>query len=105
MNFGFSASYVALWALVGFQGLLVLVVLRQLAELRQLVDQGTLPTEDWLPVGSQAPEFAGQDIHSGDFVSRSPSENSSQVLLNSLETKRSVCKFVSHGQDLQNLPS
>jgi hypothetical protein len=36
---------------------------------------------------------------------RSPSENSSQVLLNSLETNRSVCKFVSHDQDLQNLPS
>ena len=36
---------------------------------------------------------------------RSLSENSSQVLLNSLETNRSVCKFVSHDQDLQNLPS
>jgi hypothetical protein len=69
MNFGFFASYVALWALAVFQGLLMLAVLRQLAELRQLMDQGALPNEDWLPVGSRAPEFAGQDIHSGEFVS------------------------------------
>src|SRR5258708_29299802 len=32
---------------------------------------------------------------------RSPSENSSPVSVNSLETNRSVCKFVSHDQDLQ----
>ena len=38
-------------------------------------------------------------------LARRLSENSSQVMLNSLETKRSVCKFVSHDQDLQNLPS
>jgi CRP/FNR family cyclic AMP-dependent transcriptional regulator len=40
-----------------------------------------------------------------NFISRSLSENSSQVMLNSLETNRSVCKVVSHDQDLQNLPS
>ena len=31
--------------------------------------------------------------------------NSSLKRVNSLETRRSVCKVVSHGQDLQNLPS
>ena len=69
MNFGFSASYIALWALVVFQGLVALALLKQLTELRRLVEQGGLLGEDWLPVGSPAPEFAGLDFRSGRHVS------------------------------------
>src|SRR6516162_5557781 len=38
-------------------------------------------------------------------LTRSVSENSSSVCVNSLESNGSVCKVVSHGQDLQNLSS
>ena len=38
----------------------------------------------------------------GGILPRSPSEKSSTV---HLKTNRKVCEFVSHGQDLQNLPS
>ncbi len=81
MNFSFSASYVALWALAVFQGLVVLAVLRQLAELHRFMERGALPGEDWLPVGSRAPEFTGQHIHSGDFVSSRLFDGQGAVIL------------------------
>ena len=68
MKFTFFASYLAIWILVLFQGLLVLALLRQLAELRRLVELGGLHGEDRLPAGSLAPEFAGIDVRSGREV-------------------------------------
>jgi hypothetical protein len=63
----YSASYVALWAVVSFQGLLVLALLQQLARLRRIVAQGGL-LDDPLPDGSQAPEFANVNKHLGRQV-------------------------------------
>lgn len=69
MNFSFPASYVALWALVVFQALLTLVLLRNLSELRQIIEQKSLPGQDGLPLGARAPEFVGRDLRSGRRVS------------------------------------
>jgi len=58
--FTFLSSYVALWALVLFQGLLILALLQQLAKLRN-ASLHEDPVDDQLPDGSRAPEFANLD--------------------------------------------
>jgi len=81
VDFTFSASYITLWALVVFQGLLILALLRQLGELRRWVAQGHLPGEDRLPAGSSAPEFAGLDFRSGRRVSSLDLDGTGAVIL------------------------
>lgn len=76
MNFDlFSVSYIAVWVLVLFQGLLALALLRRLEELRGMVKQAwgdaaeeDFQEDDFLPTGSRAPEFAGLDARSGKPV-------------------------------------
>jgi hypothetical protein len=63
VSFSFYASYIALWALVVFQGLVALALLQQLTKLRQFLALGGF-SEDQLPEGSQAPEFANVDKRS-----------------------------------------
>jgi hypothetical protein len=91
MRFGFFASYIAIWILVLFQGLLVLALLRQLAELRRLVEQGGLQGEDRLPTGSPAPEFAGFDVRSGQQVGSHSLRGLGGVIL-FLSSECTVCK-------------
>ncbi len=81
MSLTFSASYLALWALALFQGLLILALLRQLAELRRLIEQRGLPSEDWLPVGSGAPKFAGVDSRSSRSISLHNLDGRGAILL------------------------
>jgi hypothetical protein len=71
----FFVSYIAVWVLVLFQGLLALALLRRLEELRDMMKQawGDMAEEDFqeddfLPTGSRAPEFAGLDARSGQPV-------------------------------------
>ncbi len=91
MTFGFSASYIASWIVVLFQGLLIVFLLRQLAELRRLGEQGGLPGEDHLSTGSPAPEFAGFDARSGQQIgSRSLSGLGGVILF--LSPDCTVCK-------------
>ncbi len=58
MRFGFPATYIALWAMVIFQGLLILALLQRLEKLRELIERGSF-AKDRLPIGSSAPEFFG----------------------------------------------
>jgi len=91
MSSSFLASYIVIWLLVVFQGLLVLALLRQLAELRRLVESGSLQDENRLPVGSLAPEFAGSDVRSGERVSIQSLGGRGGVIL-FLSAECSVCK-------------
>lgn len=68
MSFSFSATYSALWALVVFQGVVILALLRKLSEVSKLVEKGGLPGENRLAIGARAPSFAGYDQHSGKRV-------------------------------------
>jgi hypothetical protein len=68
MKFNFVASYVAIWILVLFQGLLVLALLRKLEELRRFAERVDSKPKDRLPLGSPAPEFSGFDVRSGKQV-------------------------------------
>jgi hypothetical protein len=65
--FNFSLSYIALWALVVFQGLLALALVRQVSELRERIKGGELPEEEPLPEGSKAPAFISKDLRSGEI--------------------------------------
>jgi peroxiredoxin len=58
VSFGFSATYIALWAMVILQGLLILALLQRLEKLRELLERGSF-AKDRLPLGSNAPEFFG----------------------------------------------
>ena len=64
MGFPFFASYVAVWILVVFQGLLILALLKELGELKKLARLGGVAGEDRLPAGTEAPEFEGSDLRS-----------------------------------------
>jgi hypothetical protein len=68
VGFSFSASYIALWAVVVFQGLLVLALLRQVSQISKLVENGDLPGENPLPVGAPAPRIVGIGANSGRQV-------------------------------------
>lgn len=90
MHFSFSASYIALWALVSFQGLVTLALLQQLAKLRRFLALGGF-SEDRLPEGSQAPEFANIDKRSSrQFGVRSLEGTGGVVLF--LTSECLVCK-------------
>lgn len=65
MTLSFSASYIAMWVMVLFQGLLILALLRQLSELRELAGKGGLDADNRLPTGSVAPAFIGLDLFTG----------------------------------------
>ena len=62
MSSAFFTSYVAMWILVLFQGLIILALLRELSELRRRLELGALENEDRLPIGTEAPEFTGVDV-------------------------------------------
>lgn len=96
MGSSFFVSYVAIWLLVLFQGLLVLALLRQLAELRRLVESGGAQGEDRLPVGSPAPEFEGLDARSGRRVD-SHSLNGRGGVLIFLSPECGTCKDLADG--------
>jgi hypothetical protein len=91
VRFGFLASYIAIWVLVFFQGLLLLALLRQLAELRRLLEQGGLQADDHLLMGTSAPEFAGLDVHSGAQVGSQNLSGSGGVIL-FLSPECTVCE-------------
>lgn len=99
MKLDFLASYIVLWVLVLFQGLLVLALLRQLAQLQRLVERGGLLGEGWLSTGSQAPEFVGRDFRTGRHISSSDLEGRGGVLL-FLSPECAICKQLANNLSL-----
>lgn len=59
MIFSFSATYIALWVIVVFQGLIILALMRQIFDL----ERGGVSKP--LPIGTPAPSFIGTDERSG----------------------------------------
>jgi len=90
VNFSFSASYIALWVLVVFQGFVLLALLQQIEKLRRVAASGRL-FEDQLPQGRRAPEFANIDRQSGRQFGTRSLEGSGGVLL-FLSSDCLVCK-------------
>lgn len=67
MSFSFLATYIAIWALVLFQGLLIVALLRDLSDLRRAAGRRGPPSAE-LPLGSVAPHYAGADVRTGEMV-------------------------------------
>ncbi len=88
---GFSASYLALWGLVIFQSLVVLALLRELAELHTVTERHALAREVWLPLGTEAPQFTAADRRSGRPVSTQELSGTGGVIL-FLSTGCSACE-------------
>lgn len=66
MSLAFLPSYLALWALVLFQGLVIVGLVRSLADVRDVAEGGRFPQR--LPFGSRAPGLSGVDLRAGtDF--------------------------------------
>ncbi|HEX4965578.1 MAG TPA: redoxin domain-containing protein [Thermoanaerobaculia bacterium] len=63
MSFSFLSTYFALWALVLFQTLIILGLLRELSEIRRLAEDGRLPQR--LPLGARGPHLRGSDLRTG----------------------------------------
>ena len=91
MTLEFLVSYIGLWILVLFQGLLTIALLRQLTELRNLASQGALSSDEILPEGTRAPEFAGIDVRSGKRISNK-SINQHGAVLVFLSPECDMCK-------------
>src|SRR5688500_20377107 len=70
MGFPFVASYIAVWILVIFQGLLILALLKHLAEVKQLARLGGVAGADPLPAGAPAPDFEGVDLRSAKRLTK-----------------------------------
>lgn len=70
MGFPFVASYIAVWILVIFQGLLILALLKQLAEVKQLARLGGVSSADPLAAGTPAPDFEGVDLRSAKRLTK-----------------------------------
>ena len=68
MSFPFVVSYIAMWLLVVFQGLLILALLKQLGELKQLAQFRGVPGVDPLLAGSAAPKFEALDLRSAERI-------------------------------------
>ena len=65
MSLSYIASHIALWALVLFQGVLLIGLMQQLTDLNRSVGgaRGAVRSSE-LPVGSPAPRFQAADLHS-----------------------------------------
>lgn len=62
-------AFLVLWAIVLFQGLIILGLVRTLRELQNVVESGRLPRR--LPVGALSPDFKGTDLRTGAEIDSS----------------------------------
>jgi hypothetical protein len=68
MSSPFITSYVVIWIVVVFQGLIVLALLRELTELRQKLEAVGFQQDARLPIGTLAPDFTAVDVRSKKTV-------------------------------------
>jgi len=69
MTLAFLPALLVLWAIVLFQGLIILGLVRTVRELQNIVESGRLPRR--LPVGTVSPDFKGTDLRTGARIDRS----------------------------------
>jgi peroxiredoxin len=74
----------ALWAVVLFESLVILGLVRTLREVQNAVESGRLPQR--LPVGASSPRFTGTDLRTGAEIDSSD-----------LIARETVILFLSHG--------
>jgi len=72
-------AFLVLWAIVLFQGLIILGLVRTHRELQDAVESGRLPRR--LPVGAQGPDFRGTDLRTGAEIDSSELTGRELVIL------------------------
>lgn len=106
MHYGFGVSYGLLWLLVVFHALLIVALLRQLVELRSLVETGSDVLSD--PVarrGAKAPRFTTTDARSGRRLSLDTFAGRRGVLLFLSSGCRTCLRLASSLKDLSDEPT
>lgn len=69
MSIPLLPAFVLLWAIVLFEGLVIIGLVRTLRELQVAVESGRLPRR--LPVGAHAPQLIGTDLRTGAAIDSS----------------------------------
>jgi hypothetical protein len=94
VTFPLLPALLALWAIVLFQGLIILGLVRTLHELQAAVKSGRLPQR--LPVGAEGPHFSGTDLRTGVEIDSSTLIGREQVIL-FLSDGCSYCRRLADG--------
>lgn len=79
MSVAFLPSYIALWAFVLFQGLVIAGLVRSLAVITNAVEGGRFPQRR--PIGSRAPVLSGTDLRTGSRFDSSKVADRELVIL------------------------
>jgi peroxiredoxin len=69
MSLPLLPAFIVLWAIVLFQGLVILGLLRTVRALQVAIESGRIPQR--LPVGAHSPRFTGTDLRAGAGVDSS----------------------------------
>jgi hypothetical protein len=94
MSIAFLPGYVALWAFVLFQGLVIAGLVRSLAEVTSVVATGRFPQRR--PIGSRAPVLSGVDLRTGSTFDSSTVGDRELVIL-FLSAACRVCRRLADG--------
>lgn len=97
MSFGFYATYAAVWAIVIFQSLVIYALIREVAELKRLVEEGGMQLAHRLAPGTPAPAFAGTDLGSGRLLNSAELAEGAATVLLFLSPKCTVCRRLADG--------
>jgi hypothetical protein len=87
-------AFVVLWAIVLFEGLIILGLVRTLRELQTAFEGGRVPQR--LPVGAYAPHFKGADLRTGTEIDSSELIGRELVIL-FLSSGCSFCRRLADG--------
>lgn len=96
-----SGTYAALWIVVILQGILILIVLQQLAVIRQLSETARTEIGNQLPIGTPAPAFLGLSVSSGRNLDLKRMDAQGGILL-FLSTECAVCQELAEGVGLSS---
>lgn len=100
MIFTFSATYIVLWIITLFEGLLILALMHEVSRLTAAITDTGEASGEPLPIGSIAPKFQGKDERSGTVVDSSQLPSQDTALL-FLSVDCSACKSLA--DDLKQL--
>lgn len=89
----FIASYLGVWILAVIQGFILVVLLKQMTELRIRAEQGITSVDNRLPTGARAPKFSAEDISTGTFL-KDPVGRTEPVLLLFVSSECGLCRRI-----------
>src|SRR5881392_2726439 len=89
----FATGYAIVWVLTLFHAIAIMVLIREVARLRNQAEGGFGSYTDSLPLGSPAPRFRARDLGSDTIIPRTKFDGQRTVLL-FLSTDCSTCSDI-----------